>query len=204
MNREDIRFHGGSVVLVTEKTRRGASALRRLDRNPFREPLPSLLSDDADDRSRWRAHARKFLRAWYNQAKLRLGEDEARDLFAEAVPKRRRGRRKGEAGRSGLLPNLDSVLLGAYDERVRTAKDNKERASLPRWLGENLYDKGRGAKFGTSDKAIQRHLRRLLAKRERHDAESAAETQKLREAYRATTGQELPASLIESFVADSK
>jgi hypothetical protein len=131
MKSDRIQFHGGSVFLLTERTKRAASGRQRLDRNPFRERWPGLLSETEDERSRWRGRARKFLKACYDEAKLRLGEDEARALFVEAIPGRKRGHRAGTTGRPGLLPDLPTILLAAHDAWALEARDEKEKVTIP-------------------------------------------------------------------------
>lgn len=200
----DIAFHGGAVFLIPEKIQRLGAGRRRLERNPFLEPLPGLLTEAPDERSQWRARARKFLRACYNEAKGRLGEDEARALFVEAPPKRKRGHQEGETGRPGLFEDRNARLLAAYDEWARGAQTERERGAIPRQLAERLYAAGKGARYGASVDAIARHLRRLLKARAPRAAESAEQHRRLLEAYKATTGEDLRSTLLSSALADNK
>jgi hypothetical protein len=203
MKGDKIVFYGGGLFLETEKIRRAASAKRRLERNPFLEPLSTLLARVEDEESRWRARASKFLRACYKEAESRLGEDRARALFVGAVPKRNRGHQKGQTGRPGLLPDLDAVLLAAYQNATCEAQTERERRTIPRQLAERLYADGSG-RYGNSVEAIARHLRRLLKVQEKRATDSAEHHLRLFAAYKDVTGEDLSSSVLSVSLADCK
>lgn len=142
--------------------------------------------------------------ACYNEARDRLGEDEAPVLFAEAVPKRNRGHQKGNTGRPGLYPDLPFTLLEAYDTWNQAAQSEDEKASIPRRLAARLYDDGKDTRYGASAAAIERHLRRLLKAREQRDAESAEQHRRFLAAYKTATGKDLPAALLSPPIADNE
>jgi hypothetical protein len=197
---DDIGFYGSCVFLVTDKSRRAATARRRLDHNPFLEPSPGLLIETDEERTRWRADARKYLRACYREAEQRLGEDEARTLFTGAVTRRKRGQQKGKT-RGRLLPDLRAVLLEAYDNFAATIRDKKRSGTIPRELARQFS--AEGPQYGQSTPAIERHIRRLLKERERRPTESAEQHLRLRKALKRRFGEELPRSLL-STLADNE
>ena len=149
-----------------------------------------MLSTTHEDERRWRAGAGRFLRACYDAAKDRLGEEEARKLFKAAVPIRKRGRRKG-AGRNA---GRDNDLLARYDELCAVATE-QEKPYIPRQLAYDLYQEY-GNDHGASPEAIEKRLRRLINKREERAAKSEREHRRLLEAYRTLTGEDLPATLL--------
>jgi hypothetical protein len=164
------------------------------ERNPFHEPLPGLLGEAEDDHNRWLEAASEFLRGLFKDAKLRVGEDEARRLFVRATK-----RRRGEHGRQqvGRSPTRDADLLYAYDEAIRHAQTDRERRATPRHLAGRLAAES-GPRYGNSAQAIERHLRRLLADRKRQAEASAELFRQWREAYKEATGREPEPGLLRA------
>jgi hypothetical protein len=183
------------AVAAAGRLNRAGARRRALERNPFLEPHPAVLVETDQPRDEWRARARRFLRHCYREAKDRLGEDEARKLFADGVPQKKRGRKKGETGRPGLLANLGEMLLTAYDERARDVPD-LDIGRIPAQLAKDLYNDGQGSSYGSSPEAIARHIRRLLTERKQRRAKDAEQYQRWADAYRRHTGEGLPVALL--------
>jgi hypothetical protein len=188
MKDPEIGFHGSAVFLMPEKRRSLGVSRRRLERNPFLEPFPGPLLWSDEEEKKWRANSLKFLKACFNEATARLGEDEARDLFAKAAPGRKRGQQRG-ATRGKLFPDRDRRLLSEYDGMVAAVSGDNERRAIPRLLSVKLYATGERG-YGHSAAAIQKQIWRLLDERKRRQAEAAREAEKLRVAFRQQTGRE--------------
>jgi len=218
MKSDEVWFHGSVAFLAPEKKKRASAIRRRLERNPFLEEPPALLGSSPYEqrRKQWRDQVKIFLEACYKETKSVLGEEEARQLFAETpppAPKLKRGHQAGGTrSRGRLLPNLSAVLLREYDEYlVRHTEDDRRKA--PRETAEQLYADGKGAQYGQSALAIEKHLRRLLIERDRRREEAAGrhreaaeQHQRLIDAYKRQTGQDFPQGLLttQGLVADNE
>lgn len=163
--------------------------------NPFDEPHPGLLTETEGDRKRWLLAASQDLKARFEKAKLRVGEDEARQLFVRAT---KRGHGKHGTRRKGLSPTRDADLLWYHDEAARGLQTEREQSTIPRLLAAAVYDEGRGKRYGASAGAIERHLRKLLAARKRHAEASAEAFRQWWNAYKAATGREPELGLLSA------
>lgn len=108
----------------------------------------------------------EFIRNVYQHAVCLLGEDEAKALFVRTVTKKRGERGPGR----GLPENRDAILLQQYDryQRVfaRARLPPKTVGRIPRLVAEDLH-RIRPGFFGLSPAAIEKHIRRLLRKRQK-------------------------------------
>jgi len=202
---DKICFHGSVAFLAPEKKNRASAIRLRLERNPFLEEPPGLLeSSPYEQRLKLRRDRTKiFLKACFKEAMSVFGEEEARQLFAEAAPKRKRGGQEGKT-RSPLLADLPAVLLQTYYEVLQD--EDTPKAEAVGKVAKQLFAKDR-MKYGHSKAAIERHLRRLLNKQKRRSVEAAEEHQRLLDAYKRQTGQDFPQGLLagtQGLVADNE
>ena len=153
-------------------------------RDPFGFLLVPSVPETAQARMRRKAtvrfEAQIRLARLFGHLKAHLGASAARRLFDPftTVKKSRR-----TTGRGASNPAQDHELLDKYDLMIEASED---RAAVPRLLATELYD-AHGGKFGSSAEAIEKHVRRLVAKRGR---ERAASTENEREMRTALDEQE--------------
>jgi hypothetical protein len=202
MKTSKIGFHGGAVFLMPERRKRIGSGRRRLERNPFLEPQPSLLGTSESDLNRWKAAAGKFLKEAFKDATERIGEEAARKLFANAAPLRR-GRRKGQRN-AVLYPDVDARLLSVYDERAALINDAAGLRSLPHRLAVELYADGKGTGYGANATAIEWHIRRALRKRLAERKKIREQSDALRAVYREEFGKDFSDGTLLTPAMDSK
>lgn len=127
-------------------------------------PLGTLLTPETDEqRAARETAARGVIQRVFIAAVRNLGEDEARRIWAEAAKKKR------GAPRGPRNPEKDQRLLQVYDDVIARG-DIIPPESLPRRLAEAALGSDGGI-FGNSVAAIEKHIRRLLARREKQRAQ---------------------------------
>jgi hypothetical protein len=131
------------------------------NRDRFGLPMRwSLLTETKAERKDRIISVLMLLREVFAVAVRHMGDSDARHFWkdvAKGKPGRPKGRRKN--------PDIDAILLDAYDAAAATA-DEKTRKTLPRRLATNADQQAPG-RFGASAGAIQQRIRRLLNERQR-------------------------------------
>jgi hypothetical protein len=147
------------------------------------KPIPGLLDEE---RSQWIKQLPEVAQQVFNQCVEGLGEEEARCLFRWLSVREHGKRGKGKASE----PDRDWFLLKCYDRTVANAapKDRKQQVRL---VSQLLHQQQKG-RYGSTQEAIERCLRRLLAQRAARDAQTKAQFEKWLEAF----SQSLPSGLL--------
>jgi hypothetical protein len=112
----------------------------------------------------------EFLSKVYRHVEALRGRDDAKKLWAEIPPKKKRG--KHGKRKKNLMPDRDSFLLREYDRASRRLTP-REVGRLPRILGQ-LYHKAAPGRLGPTAETITRRLRELIRKRKKGRGRAAA------------------------------
>jgi hypothetical protein len=133
------------------------------------------MGEGGEQRAKRIAKVRKVTRRFFKAVVRELGEDEARKLF-RALGVRPKGRPERSMSLGRHRANVE--LMRIYEEEVYICADEKSE-SIPRKLAQRLNDERRH-EFGNSAEAIERQIRRLLAKRRQQSQKSALQGRRRR------------------------
>jgi hypothetical protein len=117
-----------------------------------------LTPETEDERAQREAAARNLIGRVFKAAVLHLGEDEARRVW-QKVAQKKRGARPGSRN-----AERDRRLLAIHDE-VASRGGGQPPASLLRKISE-VADTEVPGEYGASAQAVEKQLRRLLARRD--------------------------------------